>query len=484
MAKDAKRGAGAAGPGSTDATAEPPPTSGPPDEIGADFNAQDFNPGRDLAQHTKTGIYLPTLANTVAVLTRHPEWRDVIGYDAFSGRIMKRKPPPFPRGEPGEWSDFDDVHTQLWIEDKFGFEPKKQTLMDAVLATADRGRYHEVRQYLDGLIWDGTKRVDYWLFEYLDAGAIFETLDTPEEKHRKDLTNSYIEATGRMWMLSAVARIYKPGCRADHVLILEGAQYIGKSSALAVLGGEWFTDAALRIGDKEALQLIRGKWIVELPELDSFNRAESSASKAFFSQFVDRYRASYGRRPADVARQCVFAGTVNHEVYLKDDTGNRRYWPVLCRKVDLDGLRRDRDQLWAEAVHRFKAGEPWAPAPGQIELFEAEQEQRFVGDAWEPVIRKKLKEMNAESTSTDEVLADCLHLDKSKWTRTEQTRVGSILRRMGWQRRRGPNGVREWRYYRPSEPLRRAASAGKPNENKPLSQRPTPSDPVGTDNSP
>jgi len=480
MAKDAKRGAG---PGSPSATADSPPSAGPPDELAADFAAQDFDPKRDLAGHPKTGIYLPTLSNTVAVLSRHQEWRGVIGFDAFSGRIMKRRPPPF-SGEPGEWSDFDDVRAQLWIEEKFGFEPKKQTLMDAVLATADRGRYHEVRQYLDGLAWDGKRRMNFWLIEYLDSGPLMEAQDTPEDRKRKDNTLTYIMEAGRMWLLSAVARIYKPGCRADHVLILEGAQYIGKSSALAILGGEWFTDAVLRIGDKEALQLIRGKWIVEMPELDSFNRAESSASKAFFSQFTDRYRASYGRRPADVDRQCVFAGTVNHDVYLKDDTGNRRYWPVLCRKVDLEGLRRDRDQLWAEAVHRFKAGESWAPMPGQIELFEQEQEQRYVGDAWEPVIRKRLVELGASSTSTDEVLTECLDLDKSKWSRFEQQRVGSILRRMGWQRRRGPNGSREWRYYRPEDAPRKAVSETKSPENNALSQRPNSSQSDGTAKSP
>jgi putative DNA primase/helicase len=439
--------------GETDGSSSTPnPVSLPgprEDPLAADFASEDFSPERELTRHPKHDYVLPTLQNTVAVLTRHPEWRGVIAYDAFSGRIMKRRVPPFALRELGEWSDFDDVRAQLWLSRNYAFEPKKQVLVDAVLAAADHERYHEVRSYLDGLVWDKTSRVDSWLIEYLGAGAFYEAADTPEEKHRKNLTNDYIMAAGRMWLLSAVARIYRPGCRADHVLILEGAQYIGKSSALAALGGEWFTDATLRIGDKEALQLIRGKWIVELPELDSFNRAESSTSKAFFSQFVDRYRASYGRRPTDVPRQCVFAGTVNHEVYLKDDTGNRRYWPVLCRKVALEALHRDRDQIWAEAAARYKAGEAWSPAPGQMSLFEAEQEQRFVGDAWEPVIRKRLKETLAETVSTDEILQDYLHLEKGKWTRQEQSRIGVIFRRMGWVRRRKPDGDREWRYYHP-----------------------------------
>jgi putative DNA primase/helicase len=433
-------------------------SSGPPlptaplhDALGADFAAQDFDPVRDLARHPKHDYVLATLNNTLTVLTRHPEWREVIAYDEFSGRIMKRKPPPFAVSETGEWTDFDDVRTQSWISKNLGFEPKKQTLLDAVLLAADHGRYHEVRQYLHGLTWDRTERVNTWLVEYLGAGAFFEKSDSEAQKHRKELTNQYLMEAGRMWLLAAVARVFRPGCKMDYVLILEGEQQIGKSTALSILGGDWFTDASFKIGDKDALQLIRGKWIVELQELDSFNRAESSAAKAFFSQYIDRYRASYGHRPTDVPRQCVFAGTVNHETYFKDDTGNRRYWPVRCSAINLDRLRKDRDQLWAEATARFLKGERWEPGSAQRELFEQEQEARYVGDAWEPVIRKWIRENSYRRVTTSEGLQSALHLDKSKWTRQEEQRVGSILRRMGWKRKRETDGDRQWYFEAPSD---------------------------------
>lgn len=440
-----------------DKNGPPPPSDGsgsapqpsPPDEIAAAFASVDWNPERDLACDNEKRPY-KTLNNTLAVLTRHPEWRGVIAYDEFSGRIMKRRAPPFAVKDSGEWTDFDDVRAISWIAKHCRFEPKRQTLTDAVLLAADHLRYHEVREYLDSLKWDKRSRLNLWLIEYLDAGEHFEASDSEEDKKRKELTNQYVMAVGRMWLLAAVARIYRPGCKADNVIILEGQQWIGKSSTFAVLGGEWFTDATIRIGDKDALQLIRGKWIVELPELDSLNKSEASAIKAFFSVSVDRYRQSYGRRPMDVPRQCVFAGTVNHETYLKDDTGNRRFWPVFCRGANLEALRNDRDQLWAEAVALFKAGESWEPAPAQRELFEQEQEARYVGDAWEPVVKRWLtRETSNVRVTMTELLTEAIKIDRTKWTRQETARVGSIMRRLGWRRKREPGGEREWYYLRP-----------------------------------
>lgn len=142
-------------------------------------------------------------------------------------------------------------------------------------------------------------------------------------------------------------------------------------------------DTPFTLGDKDAFQAIRGKWIVELGELDSFNKAESTKAKQFFSASIDTYRESYGRRTSDVPRQCVFAGTTNQDEYLKDATGNRRYWPVACVKVDLEALRRVRDQLWAEAMFCYQAGDIWWVTREEEELFTAEQEERFVVDEWE-----------------------------------------------------------------------------------------------------
>lgn len=399
------------------------PPSASTDEIGADFKAAD-DWRSVLARSERSGAVLPTLRNVVQILTMDEGWQGVLGFDEFSGRVMKRRACPFDVDDPGEWSDMDDARLRLWLAQKYGMEPKKEILMDAVHIVADANRYHDVREWLEGLKWDGIERLNYWLSAYLGA----------------ELT-AYTQAAGRKWMIAAVARILRPGCKADNVLILEGLQGIGKSSALAAIGGDWYTDAPFRLGDKEGYMILRGRWIVELSELDSFNKAETSSAKLFFSQAVDRYRTPWGKRPADVPRQCVFAGSVNHDQYFRDDTGNRRYWPVRCTRADLPDLRADREQLFAEAMHAYQAGEVWHVKADEREMFEREQEQRYVGDAWESRVLAYLDERDNSGLLKDrvtmaQILTSALHLDSSKWTRPEQIRAGTVMRRLGWVRRR------------------------------------------------
>lgn len=422
----------------------------PPDDLSAQFSEVDFVRERDLICD-KRGVPLGSMSNIAAVLLKHPSWRGVIALDEFSGQIMKRSAPPFDNKELGEWTEFDDVRLEEWLSRNLAMTCGERAIMRAVLRAADANRYHDVRAYLNGLTWDQKPRLDFWLIEYCGAGEFYEAGDTDEERARKDMKNAYITAVARMWLLSAVARIFVPGCKADHVLILEGEQDAGKSTTFDILGGEWFTDAQLRIGDKDALQIIRGRWIVEMPELDSLNRSESSANKAFISQREDRYRAAYGHRVINVKRQCVFGGSVNHDTYLRDDTGNRRYWPVRVTDIDLQQLREERDQLWAEAVVRFQRGEAWAPSREQRHIFQTEQEQRYIGDAWEQVFREYVANNPAiETLTTAQVLADVLHMERRNWTRPEQMRVGSLLRRMGWRRKR--DRLTGWLYVRPAAP--------------------------------
>jgi putative DNA primase/helicase len=387
-----------------------------------------------LQRHPKTGLPLPTFFNVELILSHHPAWIGVLGLDEFSGRTVKRLAPPFParRASVGEWSDEDDRYLRSWLASEEHLNVKPADVFEAVQTVAHTERFHEVRAYLEELRWDQVPRLCYWLAAYLGA-----------------VESDYTAKAGTKWMVSAVARVFRPGCKADHVLILEGEQGTGKSTALKILGGEWFTDAPFRLADREGWMVIRGKWIVELAELNTFNRAEVTAAKLFFSQYADRYRAPWGKRAIDVPRQCVFAGTTNQFVYLKDDTGNRRYWPVRCGDVDLTELRADRDQLWAEAVALYRAGESWHPAADELKLFEEEQDQRMVQDAYSTVVRGWLADdPNRLTVTMADVLGHALKLDAGRWTHSEQTRVGQIMTRIGWKRVRW-GSEREYLYVRP-----------------------------------
>lgn len=394
------------------------------------------------------GVLLPVLDNVVSILANDERWAGVIAYDEMGGRVMKLRPPPFERGEVGEWMDIDDARLEHWLATTFKLRRlSSDTLAKAVLLAADAHRYHEVRDYLRGLVWDGEPRVATWLFTYLGA----EPTD-------------YCKAVATKWMVGAVARAMRAGCKMDNVLILEGDQGLGKSTALKVLFQPWFTDAAFELGSTDGYQIMRGMWCVELAELDGFNRAEASRSKAFFTRTEDRYRNPYGRKPVTIPRNCVFSGTVNHDTYLKDDTGNRRYWPVRVREkaqavIQLDDLARDRDQLWAEALQLYEGGTEWWVRASEFARYEQEQDKRFIGDAFESRIKRWLQEPKegAEPMNfvrLDQVMQHALHMEPAKMTLVEQQRVGRLMTRIGWKRERQASGNRDYYYCRPGHELK------------------------------
>ncbi|MDR6447677.1 putative P-loop ATPase/phage/plasmid primase-like uncharacterized protein [Paraburkholderia terricola] len=385
-----------------------------------------------LARSDK-GTLLPTLGNVHLILANHKAWQGVIAQDDFAGRVVKRKVPPFQQGELGEWSDMDDIRCVLWLSQSYGIAVRQDIVMSAVLLVADQHHYHDVREYLEGLVWDGTPRVRSWPTKYL---------------HVAD--SEYVQLAGMKWMIAAVARVMQPGCKADNVLILEGKQGWGKSTALEVLAGKpWYTNSPIRIGEKDTYAVMAGKWIIELAELDSLNKSDSSAAKSFFATETDRFRNFYGKRATDVHRQGVFAGSVNFDTYLKDESGNRRYWPIrVGGPVDIEALRRDRDQLWAEAVHLYRRRVIWHVTEEERPLFEIEQTERYEGDVYEDKIARAIE--YSSRTTMEEILADVLKLDTSKWTLPEQRRVGKALKSLGWVRKRESTGKRGW-YYVPEE---------------------------------
>ena len=402
-------------------------------------------------------------ANVIIALTSDTSFAGVLAFDEFAQEIVVRRPLPWDSPEitlPREWEDSDDIRTAEWLQLR-GVNVAPVVVGRAVGAVAREHRIHPVRDWLGTLRWDGTPRIETWTSTYLGAD--------PSDLHH---------AMGALWLISAVARIYRPGVKADHMLILEGQQGAKKSTALKVLAGEhWFTDELPELGSKDAAIHMQGVWIVEIAELDAIGRAEVSRIKAFLTRTTDRFRPPYGRYTIEVPRQCVFAGTVNPDTYLRDETGNRRFWPLHCGAIDIPALARDRDQIWAEAVHRFKAGAIWW-IEDQALLSEAKaaQEARYQADAWDSRIDRWLTHdvrrvnrgfagiddwRNEEleraepirDVSVGEILEGALGIEPGKWTKIDQMRVGAWLKSRHWARYRARSGeAREWRYRKTDAP--------------------------------
>ena len=241
---------------------------------------------------------------------------------------------------PRPWTDQDDREAAAWMQD-IQVNVGVPDAARAVQTVAERDKFHPVLDYLNQISWDGVPRLDTWLVAYIG------TEDT-----------EYTQAVGPRWMISGVARIYEPGCKADCVLVLEGPQGILKSSAFAAIGGAWYTNDVAALGTTAAQEQILGNWIVELDELEAVTRARDVvAVKAFVSRSIDKFRLPYGHRSHAHPRQCIFGGTTNRETWMRDETGGRRWWPVRSGLIDIDALRQDRDQLWAEARDRYLTGE-------------------------------------------------------------------------------------------------------------------------------
>jgi len=256
-----------------------------------------------------------------------------VRYDMFHDRMLIT-------GLPGHSVLDDNAMEKLWlaVDAKYNFLPQFDFFIRVVRETARRNSFHPVRDYLDGLKWDEAPRIDGWLTNYAQADS------TP-----------YLRAVGKNMLVAAVRRVRHPGCKFDEMPVFESPQGKNKSSALRVLAVEedWYSDdLPLNADSKKLIEQTIGRWIVEVPELSGMRKVDIEHLKSQLSRQVDHARMSYGRMPTEKKREFITVGTTNDDKYLRDPTGNRRYWPIKTPAFDLEALKRDRDQLWAEAAAR------------------------------------------------------------------------------------------------------------------------------------
>lgn len=390
--------------------------------------------------------------NTRLYLTYHENLLNLFAYNQFTQVTCMRFPPPwakdeeikiFPRdGKPME--DVDDLHLRSFLN-AIGYDASKQLIHDAVECVAHCNAYHPVKDYFNTLKWDGKHRLDSWLTNYFGVAK-----------------NSYTQVVGRKTLLAAVARTFEPGTKFDHVLIIEGEQGKGKSIGLSFLANGWFSDSYLQVTNKDAVDQIQGVLLYELGEMACTTKSETETLKAFISRPVDRVRLAYARRTMSFPRQCVFIGTSNRDDYLKDETGNRRYWPVeSVGKIDLEAIQEHRDQIWAEAVYQWlNKREPlYLTDEKIIKLAKEEQEHRRSKDEWEEMIIDWLDVGGTPDDPSDPIdritgvglWEGCLMKTKYEFDRKYQLRLGNIMRALGWIHKpaRDDNGSLRKMYVRP-----------------------------------
>jgi hypothetical protein len=340
----------------------------------------------------------------------------------------------------------DDKMEKLWldIDERFSMLPPRDFFHTVVMDAARRNTFHPVRDYLDSLSWDGAKRLDKWLVTYCGAAA-----------------TKYTRAVGAITLIAAVRRVRKPGCKFDEMLILESPQGTLKSELLAALAvhQEWFSDdLPLNADSKKVIEQLQGKWIVEAAEMSGMRRADVEHLKSLLSRQVDRSRLSYGRITTEQPRECVVIGTTNHPIYLRDLTGNRRFWPVRVTEIDLESFKRDRDQLWAEASNREQARESIRLDQELWDSAKREQDERTITDPWLELIDDMLGSLKGKLLADDawEIVA----VAKERRTQDQNARIGVIMKTLSFERKKVRFGTKtRWAYVRGNWTSKKGASS-------------------------
>lgn len=383
-----------------------------------------------------------TIPNATTILTYDIDWRGILSWNEFRQEIWLTAPPKwFPDDRPtqvkeGAWDDHDTYRLQCFLARRYRLFLGKEATYAAAEVVATQRVVHPVRDYLDGLRWDGVDRIDSWLTDFLGVEA-----------------NDYTRMVGRCFLVAAVARVMRPGCKVDTMIILEGPQGAKKSTALKTLfGAEWFSDTPLEFASKDRFVGLRGFWGIEMAELDGMRGTDVNRIKSFLSSAADDFRKPFGHTLTRVPRRCVFAGSTNSDTYLRDTTGNRRFWPVRCGTINIEGLVGARDQLWAEAKEAYEGGAAWWPTQQVAALAAEEAAARVPESAWQPIIDAWLKTRLAQGRVSVGEALEHLGIEKARWSDERLTQqAGKALKRAGWIRRQARvDGRLQWFYFGPT----------------------------------
>jgi predicted P-loop ATPase len=379
------------------------------------------------------GILEPkSLQNVIATIATHPNLRGCIVLDDFNQKITVVKPLPW--DDPAKFEarsiTNDDIRfLQARLETPpYNLRPSKQMVIDGISAAASMARINPVRDYLLSLKWDGTPRIDGWLIKYCGA------TQQPAE---------YVAAVGSCFLKAAVKRVINPGIEFHHMLVLEGGQAAGKSSALKALATfgkdkpiSYFTDRIgfEDIGSKNIAEFLIGNLIIEFQELTGLNKKDRNKVKQWITQTHDEVQKKWENQTTIYPRQFVLAGTTNEKEWLNDPTGGRRFWPVgVSNHIDVAGILEVNEQLWAEATHRVASGELWYILPDNpvYNLAQEEQGKRFVSDAWEDLIEEHVS--GRDTIRIDDIFRDVLNIPAERWDGRARSRVAGILTNLGFK---------------------------------------------------
>lgn len=407
-----------------------------------DLTVQGGKRWRDLEPGERPS-FKANVANLYSILRHSPEWRGCIRFDDVEKELRIEGSP---LGEDVSAETLDS-EVAVWLSKSHwgdcGLHPAPALVREVLLLVAQKNRFDPLRDYLSSLEWDGTPRLEAFFVRYFGAE------DT-----------EYVRAVSSKWLLSAVARALNPGCKMDTVLVLEGPQGIGKSRAFSLLGERWFTDTPVNTRDKDSRLLAARAWMVELSESTIFASVENEELKAFFSSSVDLIRPPFGKTHQAYRRRAVFCGTTNASQYLRrDTTGARRFWPVACREVDLEALRRDRSQLLAEAVARYNAGEEWWLSREEQRLADevVSSRLRSEGESFPELVRLWFLRMGPDerpdAVHIAEVAERALGMSAAQINRDVETRLGNALHELDFKNRIRVSGGSRRRVWEAPEDL-------------------------------